>query len=153
MFSWYKYLIVNLVFSHLGFWNGNLFLIAPFPDFLIFAYLYFFVFSEIFVVLAKAFCVDPIRQCTYCVPPENKYNVGQLPRTIDHIFFKGWRAIVSVFTHQDNMSVKYIPTYTPLLYSKTGIHVRRGIPIFIFAIKHRLLVLLTCTHNLCFEQK
>ena len=32
MFSWYKYLIVNLVFSHLGFWSGNFFLIAPFPD-------------------------------------------------------------------------------------------------------------------------
>ena len=30
--SRYKYLIVNLVFSHLGFWSGNLFLIAPFPD-------------------------------------------------------------------------------------------------------------------------
>ena len=29
MFSWYKYLIVN---SHLGFWSGYLFLIAPFPD-------------------------------------------------------------------------------------------------------------------------
>ena len=36
MFSWYKYfskLTVNLVFSHLGFWSGNLlFLIAPFPN-------------------------------------------------------------------------------------------------------------------------
>ena len=32
MLSWYKYLIVNLVFSHLGFWSGNLYLIAPFPD-------------------------------------------------------------------------------------------------------------------------
>ena len=32
MFSWYKYLIVGLVFSHLGFWSGSLFLIAPFPD-------------------------------------------------------------------------------------------------------------------------
>ena len=30
--SWYKYLIVGLVFSHLDFWSGNLFLIAPFPD-------------------------------------------------------------------------------------------------------------------------
>ena len=30
--SWYRYLIVSLVFSHLGFWSGNLFLIAPFPD-------------------------------------------------------------------------------------------------------------------------
>ena len=32
MFSWYMYLIVSLFFSHLGFWSGNLFLIAPFPD-------------------------------------------------------------------------------------------------------------------------
>ena len=32
MFSEYKYLIVNLVFSHLGFWSGDFFLIAPFPD-------------------------------------------------------------------------------------------------------------------------
>ena len=31
MFSWYKYLIVSLVFSHPGFWSKNLFLIAPFP--------------------------------------------------------------------------------------------------------------------------
>ena len=28
----YKYLIVNLVFSHFGFWSGNSFLIAPSPD-------------------------------------------------------------------------------------------------------------------------
>ena len=32
MFSWYKYLTVNLVFSDFGFWSGNLFLSAPFPD-------------------------------------------------------------------------------------------------------------------------
>ena len=31
MFSWYKYLIVNLVFFPPRFWSGNLFLIAPFP--------------------------------------------------------------------------------------------------------------------------
>ena len=30
--SWYKCLIVSLVFSHLGFRSGNLFRIAPFPD-------------------------------------------------------------------------------------------------------------------------
>ena len=30
--SWYEYLTVSLVFSHLGFWSGGLFLIAPFPD-------------------------------------------------------------------------------------------------------------------------
>ena len=32
MFKWYKYLIVNLVFSKLVFWCGNRFLIAPSPD-------------------------------------------------------------------------------------------------------------------------
>ena len=32
MFPKYKNLIVNLVFSHLGVWSGNVFLIAPFPD-------------------------------------------------------------------------------------------------------------------------
>ena len=32
LLSFYKYLIVNLVFSHLGFWSGNFFLIAPFSD-------------------------------------------------------------------------------------------------------------------------
>ena len=32
MFSWYKYLIVSLVVSRLGFLSGNLFLIAHFPD-------------------------------------------------------------------------------------------------------------------------
>ena len=32
MFSKYNYLIVNLGFPHLGFWSGNFFLIAPFPD-------------------------------------------------------------------------------------------------------------------------
>ena len=32
MFSWFKYLIVNLVFPHLGFRSGNLFLTEPFPD-------------------------------------------------------------------------------------------------------------------------
>ena len=25
MFSWYKYLIASLFFSHLGFWSGSLF--------------------------------------------------------------------------------------------------------------------------------
>ena len=40
MFSWYKYLIVSLVFSHLDFWSGNLFLIAPFPDLCLFVPLY-----------------------------------------------------------------------------------------------------------------
>ena len=36
MFSKYRYIIVNLVFSYLGYWSGNFFLIAPFPDQLVF---------------------------------------------------------------------------------------------------------------------
>ena len=32
VFSWCGCLTVSLVFSHLGFWSGRLFLIAPFPD-------------------------------------------------------------------------------------------------------------------------
>ena len=58
--------------------------------------------------------------------------------------------------HQENISVKCIHPYTPLLYRKTG--VCRGIPIFlIFDPKHRLWVLvsdavLTCTNDVCFEQ-
>ena len=32
MFSQYRYLIVNLDFSHFGIWSGIFFLIAPFPD-------------------------------------------------------------------------------------------------------------------------
>ena len=51
------------------------------------------------------------------------------------------------------MSVCFIPPYTPLLYSKTGVY--RGIYYFlIFALKHSFSeAVLTCTHNLCFEQK
>ena len=41
MFSKYKYLIVNLVFSHLGFWSGNFFLIEPFPDHCLLVLFYF----------------------------------------------------------------------------------------------------------------
>ena len=38
--------------------------------------------------------------------------------------------VVAYLIHQENMSVKCIPPYTPLLYRKTG--VRRGIPNFLF---------------------
>ena len=42
--------------------------------------------------------------------------------------------------HQDNMSVCFIPPYTPPLYSKNGVY--RGIHYFlIFALKHILWVL------------
>ena len=51
--SWYKYLIVSFVFSHLGFWSGNLFLIAPFPDLCLLVP--FFGGEIIFVLLAKFF--------------------------------------------------------------------------------------------------
>ena len=40
----------------------------------------------------------------------------------------------SFISHQENISVQYIPPYTPLLYSKTGI--RSGIPIFLFLLQN-----------------
>ena len=46
VFSWYKCLIVSLVFSHLGFWSGSLFLIAPFPD-LCLLILFFYPFGRV----------------------------------------------------------------------------------------------------------
>ena len=54
------------------------------------------------------------------------------------------------------MSVRCIPSYTPLLYRKT--EVCRGIPIFlIFTPKidcgYSLEAVLTCTHSLGFEKK
>ena len=44
-----------------------------------------------------------------------------------------WRDF-PVNLHQENMSVKWIPPHTPLLYSKTG--VCRGIPIFLFLLQN-----------------
>ena len=46
MFSWYKYLIVSLVFSHLGFWSGSLFLIAHFPDLCLLVLFFFRIMIE-----------------------------------------------------------------------------------------------------------
>ena len=43
---WYKYLIVTLVFSHLGFWSGNLSLIAPFPDLCLLVPFYYTYYSS-----------------------------------------------------------------------------------------------------------
>ena len=51
MFSWYKYLIVSLVFSHLGFWSGNLFLIAPFPDLCLLVHFFHYWWSCLYLYL------------------------------------------------------------------------------------------------------
>ena len=47
MYVWYKYLTVSLVFSHLGFWSGNLFLIAPFPDLCLLVPFYIYVWFDL----------------------------------------------------------------------------------------------------------
>ena len=58
------------------------------------------------------------------------------------------------------MSVCFIPPYTPLLYNKTGVY--RGIHFFLFlllniycgySLERLNEAVLTCTHNICFEQK
>ena len=50
--SWYKYLIVSLVFSHLGFWSGNLFLIAPFSDLCLLVPFYYMVYVPYVIVVS-----------------------------------------------------------------------------------------------------
>ena len=50
--------------------------------------------------------------------------------------------------HQDNMSVCFIPPYTPLLYNITGVYM--GIHyLLIFALNEAVL---TCTHNICLSK-
>ena len=58
MFSWYKYLIVSLVFSHLGFWSGSLFLIAPFPDLCL---LVLFYTTGVWFIVPEIHCVTTRR--------------------------------------------------------------------------------------------
>ena len=67
--SWYKYLIVSLVFSHLGFWSGNLFLIAPFPD------LCLLVPFDIFLIFAQNIDCGHTLVPTIDVLEQNKKNM------------------------------------------------------------------------------
>ena len=61
MFSWYKCVIVSLVFSHLGFWSGNLFLIAPFPDLCLLVHL--------ILILCPSLSCSPSRALFLIYPP------------------------------------------------------------------------------------
>ena len=67
--SWYKYIIVSLVFSHLGFWSGNLFLIAPFPDLCLLV--------PLCILHGQVFLM-------YFLNPKNPYFVVHVVMTIDH---------------------------------------------------------------------
>ena len=55
MFSRYKYLIGNLVSSHLGFWSGNFLFIAPFPDHCLLVPYYYKLYRLYVYVLASKF--------------------------------------------------------------------------------------------------
>ena len=56
-------------------------------------------------------------------------------RTVPSRVYEAW------ILHQDNMSVCFIPPYTPFLYSKTGVY--SGIHYFhLFALKHIFWVLI-----------
>ena len=59
--SWYKYLIVSLVFSRLGFWGGNLFLIAPFPDLCLLVPL-----NTTFIFTCSCYGIGQRVRVTYC---------------------------------------------------------------------------------------
>ena len=50
MFHGIKYLIVSLVFSHLSFWSGTLFLVAPFPDLCLLVHFYLLSYYGIFTL-------------------------------------------------------------------------------------------------------
>ena len=64
VFSWYKCLIVSLGFSHLGFWSGSLFLIAPFPD-LCLLVLFFILKSIIFKKKNASTCSQNDQRSNY----------------------------------------------------------------------------------------
>ena len=92
--SWYKCLIVSLVFSHLGFWSGNLFLIAPFPDLCLLVPFYrtnmnrnihFFFMLNNHGVLQKISIVNIVFWTTICKKNKNIYmpSVELEPRATD----------------------------------------------------------------------
>ena len=60
MFSKYKYLIVKFSFSHLGFWSGNCFLIASFPD-------HWLLILFFYMSTYKQHDLRKIRMAYYCV--------------------------------------------------------------------------------------
>ena len=65
-------------------------------------------------------------------------------QAIKRIGYEGSAIIISKIVHQENISIKSIPSHTPLLYSKTGVYM--SIPIFlIFDPKHRLWALVRTT--------
>ena len=77
MFSWYKYLIVSLVFSHLGFWSWSLFLIAPFPDLCLLVLFYMLNIALALVVLEKIFPIISLLQIL--TPPVSlDHRVGRI---------------------------------------------------------------------------
>ena len=76
MFSWYQYLIVDLVFSHLGYWSMNLFLIVPFPE-LCLLYLLLMSNKNAHVLVGGDFNCGDIDIVYFCVSPVSfrQYNV------------------------------------------------------------------------------
>ena len=72
--SWYKYLIVSLVFSHLGFWSGNLFLIAPFPDLCLLVPLQ----TDLQAVAVSVTLEKEINFCSVYIPPSYPLRSEQL---------------------------------------------------------------------------
>ena len=74
MFSWYKYLIVSLVFSHLGFWSGSLFLIAPFPDLCLLVLFYTPEYYKSLLEGSNMLCTRVIQELVTVDPYLGKYD-------------------------------------------------------------------------------
>ena len=91
-FSKYKYLSVNLVFSLLGFWGGNFFLVAPFPDHLPPCTL-FIVYHLVYVHFIRLFLFTIRKRRNQKVSPTLKIRGGK------KINFRGWK----------NLNLKLVP--------------------------------------------
>ena len=65
MFSWYKYLIVGLVFSHLWFWSGNLFF---------FFFFFFFFLLRLFLIVAYLYLSTDLGRVIPHPGPEEWHN-------------------------------------------------------------------------------
>ena len=78
--SWYKFLIVSLFFSHLGFWSGNLFLIAPFTDLCLLVPFFYSTsrYLDVLLNIDNSYFEEMVNQI---YPPELQLNKANTPDT------------------------------------------------------------------------
>ena len=103
--SWYKYLIVSLVFSHLGFWSGNLFLIAPFPDLCLLVPFYSVCLNKMKIGVRKNKCLGT----TVLVGNKASFPTGMVD-TLARIFSSRWILFIFSFVNRFHDHVNGVTT-------------------------------------------